>query len=54
MDGINKDIYVCCFCANSIERNEQVILNIFLTFEKDESQQLFCHEKCLSEKASSK
>jgi hypothetical protein len=47
MDG-NK--VICCFCGKNMEMFESVSIQIFPIFNKDESQQLFCHKKCLVEK----
>ncbi|MDR2942033.1 MAG: hypothetical protein LBV17_05540 [Treponema sp.] len=49
MEKMIKD-FVCCFCGETIDKNDIIILNIHLNFEDDASQQLYSHKKCLKSK----
>jgi hypothetical protein len=40
------DDFVCCFCGETISKDDMIILNIYLDFEDEASQQLFSHKKC--------
>jgi hypothetical protein len=39
--------FVCCFCGETIDKNDIIILNIHLGFEDEGYQQLYSHKKCL-------
>ena len=51
MDGNDKkEKVVCCFCGASLEIDEAVSLVVFPQVNGEESQQLFCHKKCLNDR----
>ena len=39
--------FICCFCNEIINKKDMIILNIYLDFEDESSQQLYSHKKCL-------
>jgi hypothetical protein len=39
--------FQCCFCGEPISDNDLVDLVVYPSRDKDESQQIFCHKKCL-------
>jgi len=47
MDGKNKNNVICCFCGKSMPLNKAVKLIIYPKSGGDETQQLFCHRKCI-------
>jgi len=38
---------VCCFWGNNLEIENAVLLQVYPQINGDESQELFCHKKCL-------
>jgi len=38
--------FVCCFCGESMNKKDMIIMDIYLGFEEEASQQLFSHRKC--------
>jgi hypothetical protein len=38
---------ICCFCGLSLPEATSVLLEVYPTPRRDESQALYCHRKCL-------
>ena len=45
---------VCCFCGLDVMDSEAVTIVLYPPVEKEDSQTLYCHRKCLSELVSEK
>jgi hypothetical protein len=41
---------VCCFCGEALHESSAVLLAVFPTSSREESQQLYAHAKCLVER----
>jgi hypothetical protein len=42
-----KQNVICCFCGKTLDFNKAVKLIIYPKPDYDETQQLFCHRKCI-------
>lgn len=38
---------VCCFCGKSLHQEQSVVLAVYPTVDRKESQNLYCHPSCL-------
>jgi hypothetical protein len=46
MDGkLNNELVVCCFCGESLEINEAIIIVVYININEEETQQFYCHRE---------
>lgn len=50
MDGNFETKVMCCFCGESMNIENSLILEVFPSMESEESQGLYCHKKCFIDK----
>jgi hypothetical protein len=45
-----SETVTCCFCGITLPEAIAVLMNVYPTSERDESQSLFAHRHCLAER----
>ncbi len=51
MDGIsNSEQVICCFCGESLNMEDAMMLIVYSNINNEEGQQLFCHKEHFIEK----
>lgn len=43
-------VVTCCFCGNSLQAERAVVLAVYPSPDREESQTLYAHHRCLSQR----